>query len=134
MVGEKNKKKVVKFKFPPNVLEPVRRFLVRELKKINKRYDQLKKDDPFANEERVNDNAALDFEADEQFGHARAEATTGRLAKKMIQLKKALTRVKIGRYGICEQCNKFIDTKRLIVYPETTICVKCMQKKETKKS
>lgn len=123
------KNKNQKFKFPAVVLEPVRAFLTEELKRLKKQRIRVKKEDPFANEDRVNDNAAPDLEADEQFGHARFEAIGKHLNKKIIQVKKALSRIKIGRYGICEECGKFIDTKRLMIYPETTICVKCTEKK-----
>lgn len=122
-----------KFKFPAIVLEPVKKFLVDELGRLKKRHTQIKKDDPFADEGRVNDNAAPDFEADEQFGHARSEAVGEQLNKSIIQIRKALSRVKIGKYGICEKCTEFIDTKRLMVYPETTICVNCTKKGKKKK-
>ena len=124
-------KKNIKFKFPAVVLEPVKAFLQEELKKIRKRREQIKKDDPFANPDRSRDNAT-DIDADEQFGHARSEAVKKQLDIKLIQIKKALARIKIGRYGICEQCGRFIDTKRLMIYPETTVCVNCMQKQPRK--
>jgi len=117
------------FKFPEKVLEPVRKFLAQELSKLKSQKKQVEADDPFADESRTANNSAPDFEADEQFGHARSEAVGREINKRMIQIKKALARVRIGRYGICEKCDQFIDTKRLMVYPETTRCVKCMQKK-----
>jgi DnaK suppressor protein len=117
-----------KFTFPQAVLEPVKTFLTEELSKIKKQVKQVEEDDPFANEDRVDDNAKPDMEADEQFGHARATAISGQLNKRIIQIKKALARIKIGQYGICEKCGEFINTKRLMVYPETTKCVKCQEK------
>jgi len=118
------------FKFPEKVLEPVKKFLTKELLTLNKRKKQVEADDPFADESRTVNNSAPDFEADEQFGHARSEAIGREINKRMIQIKKALARVRIGRYGICESCDQFIDTKRLMVYPETTLCVKCMRKQK----
>jgi DnaK suppressor protein len=78
----------------------------------------------------VTDNASPDTDAAEQFGHARVSAIKEQLDKKMIQTKKALARVKIGKYGICEDCGKMIDTDRLMIYPEATLCVKCETKRE----
>ena len=78
----------------------------------------------------VMDSSRKDYEADEQFGHARYKALSGQLNRRIIQIKKALARVKIGQYGICETCGNFINTKRLMVYPETTQCVKCQSKKK----
>ena len=123
-------KRTNSFKFPEKVLEPVKNFLTEELLKLKKNKKQVAADDPFADESRIDNNSAPDFEADEQFGHARSEAIGKELNKRIIQIKKALSRVKIGRYGICESCGQFIDTKRLMVYPETTLCVKCMQNKK----
>ncbi len=122
------KKEKQKFTFPQAVLEPVKTFLTEELKKITRQVAQVEKDDPFANEDRVNENAKPDMEADEQFGHARAKAISGQMNKRIIQIKKALARIKVGQYGICEKCGQFINTKRLMVYPETTKCVKCREK------
>jgi len=128
---KKKSKKNAKFKFPAVVLEPVKIFLQEELKKLKSRRDQIKKDDPFANPDRSRDNAP-DLDADEQFGHARSEAVNQQINKRIIQIKKALARIKIGRYGICEKCGEFIDTKRLMIYPETTLCVNCMRKQSKK--
>lgn len=117
-----------KFTFPQTVLKPVKTFLTEELKILKKQIEQVEKDDPFSNEDRVDDNAKPDMEADEQFGHARSKAISGQMNKRMIQIKKALSRVKLGEYGLCEECGEFINTKRLMVYPETTKCVKCQEK------
>jgi DnaK suppressor protein len=131
MTKDKNRKSNG-FKFPQDVLEPVKDFLTSELNKLKKRRDVVEEEDPFANEDRVNDNAALDIEVDEQFGHARARAVSDQINKRIIQIKKALARIKIGRYGICEECDQFINTKRLMVHPETTLCVKCREKHKDK--
>lgn len=117
------------FSFPAKVLEPVKTFLQSELDKLKKRKKELEKEDPFADKGRVSDNA-IDTDAAEQFGHARSEAIKRHLNTRIIQIKKALARIKIGKYGICEKCGRFIDTKRLMVFPETTVCVKCERKQE----
>ncbi len=127
-----NKQDNTGFKIPQDVLEPVRDFLTGELDKLQKRQEVVEEEDPFANEDRVDDNAALDIEVDEQFGHARARAVSHQLTKRIIQIRKALTRIKIGKYGICEDCDNFINTKRLMVHPETTVCVKCREKQKDK--
>jgi len=69
-------------------------------------------------------------DAAEQFGHARTSAIREQLDKKIIQTKKALTRIKVGKYGICEDCGDMIDTDRLIAYPESTLCADCKIKTE----
>ncbi len=127
----KTKKKVQpeQIKFPASVLQPVNLFLREQLKKLERQKRNLKEEDPFSNDGRANDNAALDTEAEEQFGHARSSAVREQLDEKRIRVRNALTRVKIGKYGICENCGKMIDTDRLMVYPEATRCVSCEKKR-----
>lgn len=117
-------------RFPANLIAPVGRFLQGRLKRLEKRKKVIEKEDPFRDTSRVLDNASPDTDAAEQFGHARVSAIKEQLDRKIIQTKKALTRVKIGKYGICEDCGVMIDTDRLMAYPEATFCVKCGAKRE----
>ena len=92
---------------------------------------EVEKEDPFSNPNRINDNASPDTDAAEQFGHARTSAIKEQIDRKIVQSRKALSRVKVGKYGICGDCGKFIDTDRLMVYPEATLCPKCQAKRES---
>ena len=116
--------------FPKNILEPVKAFLTGKLGELEKRKKELASQDPFADPARLKDNAASDADAREQFGHAQIEALKKEIDRKLIQIRKALTRIKIGKYGICEKCGKMIDTDRLMVFPEATLCVACEKEKE----
>jgi DnaK suppressor protein len=129
------KKKVKKvksggIKFPSNLLVPVGQFLTTRLKLLQKRKKEISSEDPFKDVSRISDNAAPDIEADEQFGHARTSAISKEISRGIIQIRKALTRVKIGKYGICEECGQMIDTARLIAFPEATLCAKDAAKRE----
>ncbi|HUV43064.1 MAG TPA: TraR/DksA C4-type zinc finger protein [Patescibacteria group bacterium] len=115
--------------FPAKVLEPVRSFLSREEKRLQKRKKEISEADPFQDNRRLSDNAAPDADAEEQSGHERAKAIRDQVDRKLIQIRKALSRIKIGKYGICEKCGKMIDTDRLMIMPETTVCVDCEKKK-----
>jgi RNA polymerase-binding transcription factor DksA len=117
-------------KFPSNLLTPVAHFLTARLHTLEKRKKEIAKEDPFADTSRVDDNAAPDIEADEQFGHARTSAIKTELSKSIIGIRKALTRIKIGKYGICEECGQMIDTDRLIAFPEAVLCKKDAAKHE----
>lgn len=116
--------------FPASVLKPISDFLSAKLHTLEKRKKEISKEDPFANSDRVNDNASPDAEADEQFGHARTSAIGKEINKNIINVRKALTRIKIGKYGICEECGELIDTKRLMVDPTATLCAKDAAKRE----
>lgn len=126
--------KVIKnnqIKFPLNILKPIRDFLVHEKKRIIHTKKDLTKEDPFTDVGRLTDNASPDTEAAEQVGHARVSALKSELDRRLIQIKKALTRLKLGKYGICEKCGKMISTDRLMIKPEATTCIDCEKKRST---
>jgi len=119
--------------FPANLLKPVGKFLSEKLKSLRLNRKRVASDDPFNNKTRDLNSAATDTEAEEQFEHARIVAIKEELNNKARQIKKALERVKKGKYGICEDCGKMIDTDRLAIFPEATKCVNCEKKREKKR-
>lgn len=120
------------FRFPANVINPVRQFLQDRLAQLERRKKVIEEDDPFEDTSRLLDNASPDTDAAEQFGHARVMAVKGQIDRRIIQTRKALARIKIGKYGVCESCGAMIDTDRLMVYPEATLCINCEKKREKK--
>jgi len=117
-------------RFPATVLTPVSNFLTARLAVLKKTKKEISAEDPFKDPARVTDNAAPDTEADEQFGHARTSALKTEVSRGIVQVRKALSRLYIGKYGICEECGQMIDTDRLIAYPEATLCAKDAAKRE----
>lgn len=118
-------------RIPVKLLAPIGEFLFGQLKALEKRRRSLDSEDPFISG-REDSLASPDTNAAEQFGHARIEAIKRELDKRIIQMRKALARVKVGSYGICEECGEMIDTDRLMVFPEATLCVNCEKKRERK--
>lgn len=116
-------------KLPSRLLESIKLFLESELLKLKRTQKSLKNADPFSDDFRVNENS-LEEDLDEQISHFESEVKVKFLTKRIIQLRKALTRMKFGKYGICEVCGKLIDTERLSIHPEATTCVKCEKEKE----
>ena len=116
--------------FPANLIAPIGKFLLEKEKELLRKMKLLKTEDPFVNPARLNDNASPDTDAREQIDHLKIQAIEKAMKRQIIQIRKALTRVKIGKYGLCEKCGKMIDTDRLIIYPEATICVKCKKKEK----
>lgn len=119
-----NKKKRESIGFPRNLLLPIGRFLELEIKRLTKRKMGIDKNDPFADESRAMENS-LEEDVDEQIGHFSAEVKSSFVNRQIVQLRKALTRIKLGKYGQCENCGKMINTERLAIKPETTICITC---------
>lgn len=116
--------------FPSKLVTPIATFLQQNLTNLEKRKKQISGEDPFRDKTRLMDNASPDADAEEQFGHARVSAIKEELDRKIIQTRKALSRIKLGKYGICEDCGQMIDTDRLMIYPEATRCAKCQKKRE----
>jgi len=116
--------------YPEEVLKPVEGALKKKLFDLVRRKKEVEAEDPFADKNRLTDNAAIDADAAETVGHMQVSAVQKVLNYSIIQVRKALTFIRIGTYGVCERCGKMIDTDRLVVMPETTICVDCEKKKE----
>lgn len=90
----------------------------------------MRKEDPFADKTRLLDQASDDTEAQSKAGHERVAALQKQLTVALIETKKALTKIKIGKYGMCENCGKLIDTDRLAAMPTARLCVACEKKRE----
>lgn len=119
-----------KISFPKRLLVPIRIFLEKELVKLKRTKKNLKKNDPFKDSVRTTENS-IEEDLDEQIGHFDTQVKVNFIQKQIIQMRKALTMIKIGKYGICEKCGKMIDTDRLGITPDTTICIKCERERES---
>ncbi len=128
--AKNNKSRKIQIEYPSEVLKPVREHLLSRLFGLERRKKELAEDDPFNDKSRLNDNAAIDADAAEKVGHMEASALRQTVDRSIIQVRKALSRLKIGKYGLCERCGRMIDTDRLMVMPETTLCLDCEKKKE----
>jgi len=117
-------------KLPAKLLAPIKRFLEMEIVKMKKQEKNIKKADPFKVESRVTENS-VEEDVDEQLGHFESQIKANFIRKQIVEFRKALTMIKLGRYGICRTCNKMIDTDRLAIKPEATMCVKCEKERES---
>ena len=113
-----------------NVLAPVQEYLMSRLFGLERQKKEITAADPYLDTSRLTDNAAADADAAEEVGHMQASALRAAVDRSMIQVRKALSRINLGSYGVCERCGKMIDTDRLMVMPETTLCVECEKKRE----
>ncbi|MFZ2153092.1 MAG: TraR/DksA C4-type zinc finger protein [Microgenomates group bacterium] len=123
------KNKQVTVSFPKSLLVPIQKFLESEVIRWKKTEKNMKKNDPFSDNNRLAQNS-VEEDVDEQVGHFETEVKVSFIKKQLVQLRKALTMIKFGKYGICEKCGKMIDTDRLAVKPEVTVCIKCAQEQE----
>lgn len=116
--------------FPKNVLTQISQYLENRRRELEARRSKIKKEDPFEDKTRLLDRASDDTEAQSKAGHERAEALRRQMDMALIETRKALTKIKIGKYGICENCSKMIDTDRLAAMPTATLCLSCEKRRE----
>jgi len=127
MNSEENSKNNVKF--PEKLLAPIKRFLEGEIIRLKRSEKSIKQADPFLDESRTTENS-VEEDVDEQVGHFETVVKANFVKKQIVQVRKALTFLKIGKYGTCEKCGKMIDTDRLAVKPDATVCIKCEKESE----
>lgn len=117
-------------KFPQDILNQIKNYLEQKRQETEHRLKDLKKEDPFEDKSRLLDRASDDGEAQSKAGHERVAALQQQLSQILVQTRKALTKIKIGKYGICESCGKMIDTDRLAAMPTAVLCLSCEKKRE----
>ena len=122
-----------KLGIPLNVLKPLVSYLRGEEKRLKVVKESLKKEDPYKMKTRDEDNS-LDADVAEQVDHERSFALRRELSKSIINIRKTMARIKIGKYGICENCGKMIDTDRLAIKPTAEYCISCEKSVEKKSS
>ena len=120
--------KKTKFFFPLSVLQPLISYLKGEEKRLSKTKKELKKTDPFSGNR--DDDNSVDADVSENVEHDRAYAMRRQVSRSLIEIKKTLTRIKLGKYGLCANCGKMIDTDRLAVKPTAEYCMDCERKFE----
>lgn len=109
---------------PNRFLIPIKVYLEKRLTELKFWQKKIKESDPFSDEQRTKNNSAEE-DLEEQVGHFDSEVKASFVKTQIVEFRKALSRMKIGKYGICEKCKKSIDTDRLAVKPETTLCLSC---------
>lgn len=112
-------------------LEHIRVTLANQKSSTVGRIEELKVQDPFADPDRLNDNAASDMEASEESNHDRVAALIEELNRQVMDIDAALGRLQDGIYGVCTNCGNPIDAARLKVMPTATLCMSCEQLRST---
>lgn len=120
--------------FPAKFLQQVWKRLSLEERRLAKEKKRLEEEDPALRPEiTVVKPAEMVDEATEALNQERVEAEKGMISKILMETQRALSKIKIGRYGICESCGKPIDQARLKAYPQARSCLDCEKKLALKK-
>jgi len=109
-------------------LEKERVIIEEELKKFAKKDEKLKGnwDTRFPKWDGSEvGSAALEKAADEVEEYSILLPIEYNLELKLKNIDLALEKIKKGKYGTCEKCGKKIAERRLKIYPEARVCLKC---------
>ncbi|AHB40419.1 MAG: hypothetical protein ACD_25C00153G0002 [uncultured bacterium] len=110
---------------PKEFIELIKRQLIRKEKELQKEQVSLMKDDPYLQTGRTESNSEYMDEAIlEDTRKTVSDARVNIVQTMLIEVKRALGAIKIGKYGICEVCGDPIDKARLRAYPQATTCLK----------
>ena len=112
-------------KLPINLLRKVKSFLESEAERLANEEEKLEKEDPFRVPDRDVGNPEMIEEAAEKIGHEQVQAQKSIFHNLLIDTRWALSKLKIGKYGVCDKCGECIDRARLRVFPQARRCVKC---------
>jgi RNA polymerase-binding protein DksA len=56
------------------------------------------------------------------------EALVAEAEDELGQIKQAIKRINKGNYGVCQECGKTINPKRLEAMPYSVLCIQCAEK------
>ena len=115
--------------YPTDILMPIKTYLEAKRDELLARKKRLEHEDPFSDVDRLNNKAAVDADAAEQFGHETVTAMEDEIVRKLGEVNRAIERIEAGTYGNCTACGAMIDTDRLKVDPTAEYCVDCQRKK-----
>lgn len=83
----------------------------------------------FPNREDEIGGAALEIAADKVEEYNTLLPIEHSLETRLQDINLALEKIKKGKYGKCENCDGEINEKRLKIYPEARLCMKCQKNK-----
>lgn len=116
----------------PETLEQLKAKLLSEQERIKKDLQSIASKDPNAKEEWDSkfpqfdaDDVDLEDAASEVEEYATRLPIEQTLELRLQAIDAALQRMGAGTYGICENCHKAIDERRLMIYPEAKYCLDC---------
>lgn len=58
-----------------------------------------------------------------------SEASLNSSKAKLVKLEKALEKINLPEFGVCVRCSESIAQGRIVLMPESTLCVSCAEKR-----
>lgn len=114
---------------PPTILRDLVLKLWKRSKQLKKEEEMAKQEDPLMQEERSDTSESAEAGASD-VQQSIYQARLDLVQSARLEIRKALAKVRIGTYGVCEICKKPIDIARLKAFPQATKCLECSKKSE----
>ncbi|HLD96244.1 MAG TPA: TraR/DksA C4-type zinc finger protein [Patescibacteria group bacterium] len=123
-----NKNKAGKL-VPARLLDKARKDLTAQENRLAQEKERLGKESLVSRPE-VGSLPSAEFveQATEGLSQERIAVEQGILEKLLMETRLALSKMKIGKYGICENCGQPIERSRLKVYPQARYGLDCEKK------
>ena len=116
---------------PRQTLDKITKVLLRRQRQVDEQLESIEKDDPVLapGVDEASESGTDSWKADVHGRLVAIKNDLGGLSKKIAH---ALTRLKIGTYGKCENCGKDIEAERLEAMPTANLCISCSKKTSKK--
>ena len=115
---------------PPTMLRELVLKLWKRSRELKNEEEIVTKSDPYMQPGRVKENAEFTDDTVEDIEKTIQQARLNIIQAARLEIRKALAKVRIGTYGICETCKSPIDLSRLKAFPQATKCLDCSRKAE----
>lgn len=115
---------------PPTILRELVIKLWKRSKELKREEELVTQSDPYLQPGRVNENPEMVDDTVEDIEKNIQQARLDIIQRARIDIRRALAKIRIGTYGICDTCKKPIDISRLRAFPQATRCVDCSRKEE----
>lgn len=112
---------------PLKTLDKIKKYLLRQQKEVDENLKEVQKDDPVA-ESSLAETSEPGTESWLAEGHNRAQVLMNQLKGMGSDISEALGKIKLGRYGKCQKCGKYIEISRLLAMPSAKYCLSCSKK------
>lgn len=111
---------------PQKTIETIKKYLLRQQQEVESNLKAVEETDPAKEVLPESTEPGTDSWIAEEHSSSLAIGTS--LKTTASNVKKALAKIKAGTYGKCENCNKPIETGRLLAMPTALLCLSCSQK------
>ncbi len=113
--------------FPTKTINNIKNVLLRQQKEVEKNLKEVEDDDP-AKDQVLAESSEPGTDSYIADSHTKTVILEKQLTETRTSIAKALSKIKSGTYGKCENCGKPIELGRLLAMPTAALCVSCSKK------